>query len=640
MADISRIVYECVSSAGMRTAINRAYGALFEGLSPPQKTRRALRQMLPEPPGGWESPALDTSGNPLLTAEHARLMSNAECLEYSIRNMFFHDGGRTDPKFEPGVARIAYTELGVWPNDLGDWRGGQKEPEWKKVKEFAWILRNISESHSDDYSFDLNGMSFDELATRFAHGSAGGGAVNDEADGSGCRYNVTWIPNFATAQEYLKYTEETQPWCLTKDRAQWDRYMKGNTVKMYICTRPGFESVPGVPGKNCPLDDYGLSMIGVSVNPDGSLDTCCTRWNHLHGGSDMAMDEEQLCKVLNVRQLSDVCPPYTEDEIERRTSAPITQAMAIINNPDSWNGTCFAVEENRNQIDGITIWAVHRGNSTRWVAVDKNGQPAIGRLMTSFRIFGDTTLAGEYNPYDNDEDWESADDRDSDYDNLLIFSATTGTTKYLDESHAYNTSIYDIISYSTEPNTYDYRQDQLIHGVALGVNVDFEGLYLYDAAKGDFLDTCNDLPTEDQVGNMFTKDNFLFLVTRDGIKECGSRLAQIVYPGMPTTSDTGRRIKWCGTIRACSKYPTIAAFFETAARDGEGYLPGFLCILDPIRGNLINMVKNVKFVVRVPGENDVLQFVCTDSGVGTIRLDGEFLHRTTGERQKSSRTAR
>ena len=38
----------------MRKSINEAYSALFEGLTPQQKTRRALRQFLPEPPGGWD----------------------------------------------------------------------------------------------------------------------------------------------------------------------------------------------------------------------------------------------------------------------------------------------------------------------------------------------------------------------------------------------------------------------------------------------------------------------------------------------------------------------------------------------------------------------------------------------------------
>jgi hypothetical protein len=121
MQSVSKIVYESVSSANMRKAINTAYTALFEGLTPQQKTRRAIRQSLPTSPGGWDAPAVSESGTPLRTSENSRPMSFAECLEYNVRNMFFHDGGRSNPKFEPGVARIAYTELGLWPESLVDW---------------------------------------------------------------------------------------------------------------------------------------------------------------------------------------------------------------------------------------------------------------------------------------------------------------------------------------------------------------------------------------------------------------------------------------------------------------------------------------------------------------------------------------
>ena len=638
MVSVSQAVYECVSSAKMRKSINEAYEALFEGLRPPQKTRRAIRQLLPEPPGGWDSPALDASGRPLLTSEHSREMSYAECLEYNIRNMFFHDGGRSEPKFEPGVARIAYEELGIWPVGLPDWRGGSRTPDWGKAKELSAILRNITTSHADDYDFDLNGMTFDELADRFARGSSDTGAVNEEADGSGCRYNVTWIPDFRTARQYAKYTEGTQTWCLTEDRSQWNRYMKGNTVKMYICTRPGFEDVPGVPGENCPLDEYGLSMLGVSVNPDGSLDTCCTRWNHLHGGSDMAMDEAELCKVLNVRKLSDVCPPYTKEEIEERGRGPMEQAMRLIRDSDSWNGKQWAVLDKVFKLPGITMWKVCISGTWRYVPVDEEANPVVRYPLTSFEVIGNSTLVGYYNEYGfdgvDDADTEGGDieisDYDPDEDSVLIYSSISGKTHYLDEHGTTATrgdlDIDDAIGYDIMENTYDFRPGQVIRGIALTMHAAFEGVYLFDAVKMDFVGDSSDGFVDTRTGNMFSKDNCVFLVTRDGVVNYGDRLAKMVDPEYPRRSPTGRIRKWNAWMWTCSTYPTVGVSVNEGATST-------LFIVDPLSGKVIRKVEgltNVAAARKSSESNYEEKLILTfdDGQKGLIRLDGKMLELT------------
>lgn len=42
-------------SKPMIEAATTAFSALFEGLNPAQKTRRAIRQFMEEPPGGWDN---------------------------------------------------------------------------------------------------------------------------------------------------------------------------------------------------------------------------------------------------------------------------------------------------------------------------------------------------------------------------------------------------------------------------------------------------------------------------------------------------------------------------------------------------------------------------------------------------------
>ena len=631
MQSVSKIVYESVSSANMRKAINTAYTALFEGLTPQQKTRRALRQSLPTPPGGWDAPAVGESGTQLRTSENSRPMSFAECLEYNVRNLFFHDGGRSNPKFEPGVARIAYTELGLWPESLVDWTGKSHTPDWPKAKVLSSILRNITSSHANDYDFDLNGMTFEELSARFAHGSSDTGAVNEEADGSGCRYKVTWIPDFKTAQQYAKYTSGTQTWCLTEDRSQWNRYMKGNTVKMYICTRPGFEDVPGVPGDNCPLDEYGLSMIGVSVNPDGSLETCCTRWNHLHGGSDMAMDEAELCKVLNVRKLSDVCPPYTEDELESHSRLANNILLDIINKPETWTGTRYAMPSRNFMLPGVDMWEVYYDGIGWYVPLTKDGTPLLKHPLTYWKLYDNVTLLGHFNPdgfncvtFDEED---GSPFRDCSDDEIVLYSAISKRVFYGYETGcAEDLDIDDAISYSTAPGTYDFRpDDQLIHGIALTMNVAFEGTYLFDTVKMDFDTDASDGYVDIQTGNLFSKDSILYLVTKDRLVNYTDQLAKSLDPGYPRKMpNTGRPYKWHAELLAWSSdYPTVAVLLRSG-------LTGWVFIVNPIDGSVIKTVDGVAGanVSKEKYGDDCIEIEYEDGQRGVIRLDGKTVVAT------------
>ncbi len=644
MQSVSKIVYESVSSANMRKAINAAYTALFEGLTPQQKTRRALRQSLPTPPGGWDSPAVSESGAPLRTSENARPMSFAECLEYNVRNMFFHDGGRSNPKFEPGVARIAYTELGLWPESLLDWSGKSHTPDWPKAKVLSSILRNITSSHADDYDFDLNGMTFDELSTRFAHGSSDTGAVNEDADGSGCRYKVTWIPDFKTAQQYAKYTAGTQTWCLTEDRSQWNRYMKGNTVKMYICTRPGFEDVPGVPGDNCPLDEYGLSMIGVSVNPDGSLDTCCTRWNHLHGGSDMAMDEAELCKVLNVRKLSDACPPYSKEELAERGKPGTEHLLSIIRNPDSWNRHAYAFKTKGFEFGDLSMWEVYLNGVGWYLLLDSSGNPVLKYPLSFYKIFGGVTLLGHFDPY-ADYDAPASEQNDEEDEEVLLFSRISGKAYYFNEpgagddadnnyyagaGHAGDLDFDDIICTSVYPNTYDFKQDDLIEGIALSVNVAFEGTHLFDAThifdagRMDFVSGTNGGYVGIRTGNMFEKDQNVFLVTKDRVVNYGDLLAKSVDPGYPRKMpDTGRPYRWHAELYTSSKIDKVGILL----REGT---TGWFFIANPLDGTVIRQIDDVLSAHRNEEQFGDGCFVLhhEDGQRGVVRLDGKTIVAT------------
>lgn len=116
---------------------------------------------------------------------------------------------------------------------------------------------------------------------------------NDKRDYNG--YNIIPIPNFEKASEYKDYTD----WCITNDENAFYNYTNKKNGIFYFLLKNGFENVPKEQGENCPLDEYGLSMIAVSFRIDGSISSITCRWNHNNGGNDTIMSPTQLSKIIN-----------------------------------------------------------------------------------------------------------------------------------------------------------------------------------------------------------------------------------------------------------------------------------------------------------------------------------------------------
>lgn len=105
-------------------------------------------------------------------------------------------------------------------------------------------------------------------------------------------YKIVTIPNFEKANEYSSYTD----WCITQSEDAFSRYSQEESFLFLL--KEGFENVPKVQGPNCPLDDYGLSMIAVSFRHDGSVNTVTCRWNHDNGGNDYIMTPAQVSNLI------------------------------------------------------------------------------------------------------------------------------------------------------------------------------------------------------------------------------------------------------------------------------------------------------------------------------------------------------
>ena len=158
-----------------------------------------------------------------------------------------------------------------------------------------------SDIHINEYDRNLNGETAQTLIDRFATAvksdlDADKEELGKQSYNNRTEYDIVKIESFEEAEEYGDYVS----WCVTHDEGMFDSYTSGGVNVFYFCLRDGFEDEKKTRGENCPLDSYGLSMIAVSVAPDGSLNTCTCRWNHSNGGNDSIMNTKQISQTIGM----------------------------------------------------------------------------------------------------------------------------------------------------------------------------------------------------------------------------------------------------------------------------------------------------------------------------------------------------
>ena len=188
-----------------------------------------------------------------------------------------------------------------------------------KCTNFNQTLKLIaSDAHVNEYDNNLNGMSADELINRFADVRVGELSKRKELMGGkqyhqNREYTIVPINSYEEATKYAKYND----WCVTYSEDMFDDKTCNGAGRFYFCLRNGFENVPKKVGPNAPLDEYGLSMIAVSITMEGEPNSITCRWNHDNGGSDSVMDDEQLSDLLGVN-FYNVFKPYTREELHAK----------------------------------------------------------------------------------------------------------------------------------------------------------------------------------------------------------------------------------------------------------------------------------------------------------------------------------
>ncbi len=180
-------------------------------------------------------------------------------------------------------------------------------------------LRYITnETHFSEYDYNLNGLSANTIIDRFKTISieefdkdkvdskkrTKGMKNNDE-------YTIIPVDNYDVASKYSKYTS----WCVTHSDSAFKSYTCEGRGRFYFCLKKGFENAKAIVGKNTPLDEYGLSMIAVSVTMEGECNTITCRWNHDNGGNDSVMTVQDIEKLLG-GSFYEMFPPFTKEYLK------------------------------------------------------------------------------------------------------------------------------------------------------------------------------------------------------------------------------------------------------------------------------------------------------------------------------------
>lgn len=275
-------------------------------------------------------------GSPVL-ANGAQQTIN-QFAERALANTFFRNGA--DRRFEPGAARIAITECG-W-NPFKD----DSDVDVLKISRLKRILEFISKKYNDRATIDnyLNNKTLDELYTACADELQ---KIKDDQDkeietqsfDNEHTYKIVRIDSFDESKKYHDLTNPDSPWCITYDYANYRTYTQRQNYAMYFCIRDDINEVERKIGENCPLDDYGKSLLCVIVDTEGDLETFTTRWNHKDANGKTVKADKGLGDKVTVSKIvgvnfNKVFKPYTEEELKAIKDAELSfESLTKSNEP-------------------------------------------------------------------------------------------------------------------------------------------------------------------------------------------------------------------------------------------------------------------------------------------------------------------
>ena len=215
------------------------------------------------------------------------------------------------PEFEywvDGIARIAVIELRI----------GMSTKFLKELLDFKKMLAFMQEDKEIEYDKDLNGESFYSLYHRYAaklemEKNNQKALVRSLMLTPNQDYTIKRITNFQEMQAYYPLTPSHSPWCVAYSERKFDAFSANGANGIYVILHYDYKSINETAGTQrslsflqaidkeptSPYDDYGLSMILIIIDNEGSLINCTSRWNHTfcHSSHDY-LDEYQISMLI------------------------------------------------------------------------------------------------------------------------------------------------------------------------------------------------------------------------------------------------------------------------------------------------------------------------------------------------------
>ena len=230
------------------------------------------------------------------------------------------ENGKDSCKFLLGVTRLYF----------GFAKDSRQDEIQGKISQLEKIMKILTTSHASEYDNDLNGLSYNDLDNKFK------GTIQKNLDNEinalknqkferDTSYKFIPIPDFKTAKRFGKWTS----WCVTHQESMYDSYTKNGLGLFYFCIKDGFETVKKVEGEGSPLDEYGKSMIAISVNDDGSLNTATCRWNHDNGGNDKIFkDAAEVSRFFGVNFFETFKPRSVDELLDKFKKEAVPSKIA------------------------------------------------------------------------------------------------------------------------------------------------------------------------------------------------------------------------------------------------------------------------------------------------------------------------
>lgn len=209
-------------------------------------------------------------------------------------------------------------QLAIWSLD-----GTISDERLDEKMRFVQVLDLLVDAHDSEYDAKFNGETPQSLIRKFS-GEIRDLSMKEKEEAKNMqfkesKYTIVAITNEEESREYNKYFrlegDRLTPWCITS--SSWDSYVgdydSGKAELFYFMLKEGWDKYTEAPepDPSAPYDEFGLSMIAVSVKEDGGLHTCTLRWNHSNGGNDNMFSQNQLAELAGM-PFNRAFPPLTD----------------------------------------------------------------------------------------------------------------------------------------------------------------------------------------------------------------------------------------------------------------------------------------------------------------------------------------